>query len=257
MKNMHSLFLTSTVLAATALVAACGGGGGDAPAATPIAALDGYYQGTVSSGSQFQLLALENGQFYSLVGNTDAQGVFRVTSLVEGRGISTNGTFATSSVKEFTSTGQVLSESLSATYVPKTSVAGTLTYSGSAVTFSGNVSASSNYNYETAATLSAVSGSWSGGSLYGEGQTVAISTTGAITGTSALGCQYTGTASPRASGKNVLDVTVTFGPSPCALPGQTGSGIGVSTVLASGRQQLLVALTNTDRSAGIVVFAQR
>lgn len=254
---MHPIFLTFTALAAAALVSACGGGGGDAPTATQVAALDGYYQGTVSTGNQFQLLALENGQFYSLVGTTDAQGVFRVSSLVEGRGTTTNGTFATSSVKEFTSTGQVLSESLSATYVPKTSVAGTLTSSSGAVTFNGTAPASNNYNYDTAATLSAVSGSWSGSSLYGEGQTIAISATGAITGTSALGCHYTGTASPRASGKNVLDVTVAFGPAPCALPGQSGSGVGVSTVLANGRQQLLVALTNADRSAGIVVFAQR
>lgn len=254
---MHSIFLTSTVLAATALVAACGGGGGDAPTATPIASFDGYYQGTASTGKQFQLLALENGQFYSLVGTTDAQGVFQVTSLVEGRGTSTNSTFVTSSVKEFTSTGQVLSESLSATYVPKTSVAGTLTYSNSSVTFNGTAPASNNYNYDTAATLSAVSGNWSGSSLYGEGQAFSISTTGTINGTSAQGCKYTGTASPRASGKNVLDVTVLFGPSPCALPGQTGSGGGVATVLANGRQQLLIAITNTDRSAGMVVFAQR
>ena len=252
---MHSLFLTSTVLAATALVAACGGGS-DTPAATPVAVFDGYYQGTVSSGNQFQLLALENGQFYSLVGTTDAQGVFQVTSLVEGRGTSSNGAFTAANVKEFTSTGQVLSESLSATYVPKTSVAGTLTYRNT-VTFTGTAPASSNYNYDTAATLSAASGSWSGSSLYGEGQTISIATSGAITGTSAQGCQYTGTANPRASGKNVLDVTVTFGSAPCALPGQTGSGVGVTTMLANGRQQLLVALTNTDRSAGVVVFAQR
>jgi len=90
MKTKLKLLCTVTV---AMLLTACGGGGGDsAPASAPIAKAEGVYSGTTSTGREFSLLALENDQFYSLVGTTSG-GVFFVSSLVEGQGNSNNGSF--------------------------------------------------------------------------------------------------------------------------------------------------------------------
>ena len=171
--------------------------------------------------------------------------------------MSNNGSFSASNVKEYLNNGQVVAETLSATYNPKVSITGSVSYAGGSASFTGTAPATANYIYETPATLASVSGNWSGTSLAGEALNFSVATAGALSGTAASGCSFTGTATPRASGKNVLDVSVTFGPAPCALPGLTGKGISVSSQLSNGKRQFLIAVTNTDRTAGTVVFAQR
>ena len=260
-EDMTHLRLTALVLASAFFLTACGCGS-DGPAATtltpvPFAAAEGYYQGTVSTGRQFQLLMLENDQFYSLIGNTDTQGVFRVVSLIEGKGVSNNGSFTASNIKEYSNNGQVVAGTLSASYVPKVSITGNASAAGGSASFSGTAPATANYAYDSPATIGSVSGNWSGNSLDGAALNFSVSTAGAISGTAASGCSFAGTATPRASGKNVLDVSVTFGLAPCDLPGATIKGIGVTSLLSSGKRQFLIAVTNTDRTAGTVVFAQR
>ena len=258
---MNHLRLTALALAAASFLTACGGGSDSPAPATPVpaplAAAEGYYQGTVSSGEQFQLLMLENDQFYSLIGNTDTQGVFRVVSLIEGKGVSNNGSFSASNIKEYSNNGQVVAGTLSASYSPKVSITGSASAAGGSASFSGTTPATANYIYETPATVGSVSGNWSGTLLDNEALNFSVSTAGAISGTAASGCSFTGTVTPRASGKNVLDVAVTFGSAPCAAPGLTGKGIGVTSLLSSGKRQFVIAVTNTDRTAGTVVFAQR
>lgn len=78
-----------------------------------------------------------------------------------------------------------------------------------------------NYSYETPGTFGSVSGNWSRTSLRGEALNFSVSGAGVISGTAASNCTYTGTSTPRCSGKNVLDVTVTFGPAPCKFSGLT------------------------------------
>jgi hypothetical protein len=254
--------LSIATLAITSLLAACGGGGGggggSAVAIAPVTKVEGYYAGTVSTGSQFQLLALENDQVYALIGNTDTQGVFRVNSLVEGQGTSSNGSFSVANAKEYSSTGSVFAGSISGTFSPRATVMGTVTSpSFGTASFTGTSPVTASFNYDTAASINIVSGNWAGSTLYGGGVNFSVAATGALTGISAAGCRFTGSAAPRASGKNVLDVTVTFGPAPCELPGVTGTGIGVTSLLANGQRQLLLAVTNSSRTTGVVVFAQR
>ena len=261
---MNSLRFSLAILTTASLLTACGGGG-DSTSATPAPAtptapvtkVEGYYAGAVSTGTQFQLLALENDQLYALIGNTDAQGVFRVSSLVEGAGTSANGSFSVANAKEYLPSGQALTGSISGSFSPRTTIMGTVTSLSGTASFTGTAPATTSLNYDTAASLSTVSGSWTGSTLAGEAVTFSVAATGAVTGTSALGCRFTGSAAPRASGKNVLDVSVTFGPAPCLLPGVTGTGIGVTSLLTNGKRQLLLAVTNPGRTAGTVVFAQR
>ncbi len=243
---------------AALLLAACGGGGGDSsPAPAPIAKAEGVYQGTTSTGLQFSLLVLENDQFYSLVGTTSG-GVFFVSSLVDGQGNSNNGSFSASGVNQYFGDGQVIPGTVASTYTPRVSIAGTLSQpSFGNSTFNGTAPANTTYVYDTPANLSGISGAWSGGDLSGEGVNFSITAGGAISGTSALGCSFTGSVAPRASGKNVFNTSVTFGSAPCDLPGQTAQGIALTFLLANGQRQLLVAITNSARTAGTAVFAQR
>ncbi len=264
---MNSLRLSFAFFASTAFIAACGGGGssstttpvtiGTASAVAAVTKVEGYYTGTVSSGTQFQLLALENDQIYALIGNSDAQGVFRVASLVEGPGTSSNGSFSISNAKEYSASGQVFTGSISGSFNPRTSVMGNVVSSSGTASFTGTAPTASLYNYDTPTPISAVAGDWSGATLFNEGVVFSITASGAITGRSTSGCTFSGSAAPRATGKNVLDATVTFGAVPCGQPGITATGIAVSSLLANGKRQLIFAVNNAGRTAANVVFAQR
>jgi hypothetical protein len=86
---------------------------------------------------------------------------------------------------------------------------------------------------------------------------VTISTAGAISGTSA-GCLFTGTATPRASGKNIFNVSITFGAAPCALAGQTATGIAIDYAITGTNQtQLIVAVQDSTKQYGSMFFARK
>lgn len=262
---MNSTRFGFAVLAATTLMAACGGGGGGEASPTapvvvpPVTKIEGYYEGNVVSGAQtqrFQLLALENDQFYALSGTTDAQGVLRVVSLTEGRGASANGSFTAADARSFSNDGRVVAGTISATFVPNVSVSGTASSSTGTSTFSGTTPAAAVVAYDTPVVLSSVVGAWAGTSLYGDSVNFSINASGVLSATFA-GCTYSGLVAPRPSGKNVLDVTVTVGPAPCASAGERFVGVGVTSVLTNGRRQLIIAGTNAARTGGTVLFAQR
>jgi hypothetical protein len=92
--------------------------------------------------------------------------------------------------------------------------------------------------------------------MFGASVTANIASTGAFT-TSSSGCLSTGTLTPRASGKNVFDLSVTFGAAPCVLANQTASGIAVSYLLSNGTRQLILAGTNSSNTVGTAVFGTR
>jgi hypothetical protein len=62
------------------------------------------------------------------------------------------------------------------------------------------------------------------------------------------GCTISGSIGPRPSGKNVFNVTLTAGASPCATPGLVTTGIGLYVPIKTGNlHQLLIA---TDAQGG-------
>jgi len=139
----------------------------------------------------------------------------------------------------------------------------------------------SSYNYNTPARLTAIANNWSGGLLDGGTASITIAANGAISGTSALGCKLTGTASANASGKNFFDVSITYGGAPCAAANQTETGVGFIYGLTSGAttqayvtnanktsivltyaplngvSELTIAVTNAAKTHASVFFAQR
>ena len=92
----------AVALAFTAALAACGGGGDDEAATSGSGATaEGVYGGTLTGSSNaFQLLVLENGEFWALYGIPSAS-TFGVTGFLQGAGTSSNGTFTAASTKDF------------------------------------------------------------------------------------------------------------------------------------------------------------
>jgi hypothetical protein len=90
-----------------------------------------------------------------------------------------------------------------------------------------------------------------------DGSTAAFSidSAGVLSGTN-LGCSLTGTVTPRASGKNVFNVAIHFGASPCTAPNQDASGVAISYITGTQRQ-FIAAAENAAKTQGNMFFAQR
>ncbi|MCX7172872.1 MAG: hypothetical protein NT159_02865 [Proteobacteria bacterium] len=223
------------------------------PAVTPV--IQGVFQGTTSNGKTVDALVLEDGSFWNIYGIPSGSAL-SVQGVATGSSTASNGVF-TISFKDFYAPGTspVIGNS-SGTY-SGSSLIGTVTENGVTGTFSSTAPVTTSYNYNTAANISSITGSWSGGLLDGETATVNILAAGTLTGTSSLGCSFTGTISPRPSGKNVFNISLTFAASPCALPNQTASGIAITYPLGDGRNQLIGGLVTSAQTAAVAFFAAR
>ncbi len=246
-----------TILASSLLLIAGCGGGGDSPATT-VPTAEGVYGGTLtgSTSNAFQMLVLENGDYWTMYG-TSTSTIFFVNGFVQGSGASSNGTFSSSNARDF-GFAPAVSGSVSATYNASTpSISGTVSAPAGTVGFSGGAIAGSLYNYNTPASVSSISGAWALTELAGSRLALNIAASGAFTASSSDGCNFSGTVTPRPSGKNVFNVALTFGPAPCGLPGQAATGIAVAYPLSSGATQLVVAAVDGPRTYGAAAVGTR
>jgi hypothetical protein len=250
---------------ASAILSACGGGGSSttSPSTTPAASAtkaEGLYSGTTTGGYTFNALILENDEVWALYGVPN-NGALSVYGLNWAQGASSNGTYSASNAKDYYYTGAVTTGSVNASYVAGSSFNGTAVANGSSVGFTSAAPVSSTYVYNSTATLSTITGSWTGSTLFGEAGTITIASNGALTasftGSYSGTCTATGSAQPRASGKNVYDISIVFGAAPCSLPGTTATGITISYLLTNGKRQLITAVTTPSKANGAVFFAAR
>ena len=231
----------------------CGGGGSSAPAVTPV--IQGVYQGTSSNGKTLNALVLEDGSFWNIYGIPSGSAI-SVQGVATGSSSASNGAF-TIAFKDFYAPGiSPVSGTGSGAY-SGSNLLGTLTEDGVTGSFSLTAPLTTNYNYNTPASISSITGSWSGGLLDGASASVNILATGTVTGTSSLGCSFTGTISSRPSGKNVFNISLTFGAAPCALPNQTASGVALTYPLDNGKNQLVGGLITPSQTAAMAFFAVR
>jgi len=248
---------TICVVALMVVWSGCGGGysGGGGGGSTNYAGqAQGVYSGTTSSGSTFESIVLPNDKIYAIYGTVSGN-VLTLDGMVAGQGTSGNDTFTASTVTDFLYTGAVNTGTLTATDVPGSSITGTLTENGTPITFNGT--ASSSFNYNTPASVSDITGTWTGTLLDGSPTTVTINSNGSLSGSDSSGCSFTGTVTADSSNKNFFDISVTFGASPCGLPNQTATGIGVYSLLPDGVTHELLAGVNAGTSYGTVFFAYR
>lgn len=251
--NSKLIMAPALSLLMATLLAACGGGGGSSgstavvttPAPT-VGSAQGAYIGTVSDGREHQTVILENDQFYSMYGHT-AGAAFVIEGFLQGNGKSNNGSFSALDVVDSTANNLRIPATLTATYTPGVSLNGSLTESAGVVSFTSAPIATAVYNYNAAASLSDISGKWDLTSLRGFSNALSIDSTGAFVATSS-GCSSSGTIVPRASGKNIFDVTMSFGAAPCVLAGQSIKGIAIDYVLTNGKRQLIIAGIDQSRA---------
>lgn len=231
--------ITFSVLAASLLVA-CGGG----TSSPTSASIEGFWNGTTSTGYTGSIVVLENGETwgYYVLGNVLYGALYGVTA-TSGNNLSGAGSdfnLATRVVTQGTYSGSFreqstisLSTSLGSTF---TGVYGT--------------------TYATPASLTTLAGVFAGQALTGrtapQAVNVTITSSGQLTIPASLGCSTAGTVAPRPSGKNVFDLNVTFTGSTCAL-GNGGTAKGI-LYFDSASKQILAMGMNSAKTDGFIAL---
>jgi len=252
------------------LLAGCGGDGNDIVFSPDRSLAQGVYEGTItytgfnnnSSSISFsqQSIVLENGEFFIIYGNT-YNNAFLVDGFQHGTGQISGSTFYSYDLTDHffndNSISSVSGGRLTADFVAGNYFNGQSSQTDSTADFTGTAPATSVYNYNSAADLTAVTGTWSMVDLIGNQLTMDIGSSGSVTGTYTSGCSFTGTLTPRSSGKNVFNTAISFGPTPCPQPNQTLTGIARNYAPASQSQALVFAGLTSDSSLGMTLFGIR
>lgn len=242
----------ATTVFASALLAGCGAGIEElwkADTVVKTSAVQGGYTGKLSNDRDITMLVLEDDQFYSIYGNL-TNGSFAPKGFMHANGKASNGSFTASDLKDFATDGTAYLGSLSASYAAGANLNGTVASGSSTITFTSAVIKSSLYNYGNAASTADINGNWTLSDLQGVAVDLKIGLDGGITASSG-GCAVSGTVTPRASGKNVFDLALTFGAAPCRFANQTMKGIAINYLAASGKRQLMLAAMDSARNNGV------
>lgn len=240
-----------TALAAAAVLTACGGGGSDdTSTTTPTPATltaEGFWIGTASTGPQVQLAVLENGEtwgFYTSQGS--------LIGALYGN-TSSSGTSASGSGLDFYN-GTANAGTYSGTFSAKNTLNLSLRSGTSTSTFAGKYSTA----YDQPASLANLAGTYAGYGLTGKTSAQAVSVTISSNGSISAGntsCSASGTALPRASGKNIFDIKMTFAGNFCAL-GNGAVTNGIAYFDTSTKQVAVLAL-NSAKNDGFIYAGVR
>lgn len=224
---------------------------------TSTSGAQGVYQGTTSTGFTIFNIVLDNDTWWGIYGNQGTGGL-SPTGVIQAAGSASNGSFTSSSLFNYTNAGATIATgSVSASYVGETSFSGTVTQTLSGATqvisFTGaSPIGAGSYNYDQAASLGDIAGNWTMTQLTGVTYSVNFAQSGTFTATG-NGCTITGTLTPRASGKNIFDVTLTVGASPCPFAGTSQTGAAFTYVSSGSTRQILLAATNSGNTAATVL----
>lgn len=249
MRQLISLF------AAVAALSACGGGGDDspapAPAPAPVASSSpaGVWRGNTSTGREASAIVLSTGQYWVIY--SAASNVQQVAGAAQGTAAISGNTLASTDGLDFNLEGLgVTAASFNATFGQANFLNGTVHYPNQTVTFN------SGFLVLPAANLADLAGSYRGVGVVSTGNettTFTVNAAGAISGSGASGCKFTGVATPR-SDVTAYAVTVTFGGGVCALGTSTVSGVAYFDLAA---KRLYSAAVNPARSNGFLMIAVR
>lgn len=208
----------------------------------------GMYAGRLSgSGYLFNSLILEDGQYWGFYSHTSS-GYLAPSGFLQGQGSPASGVFSAADVKDF---GPVPASpgSMTANYTAMTSLNGSVGVPTGAINFTSTGLNDASYRYNTPAKISELQGSHRLSGTLGA-HTMTIGANGAFSASTA-GCNYSGNLTPRASGKNVYNVSWTFGAGSCPLSGQSATGVAFSYLTNEGAsRQIVIAVTNAGRTVG-------
>nr|WKF61843.1 hypothetical protein HUO10_006375 [Paraburkholderia busanensis] len=249
--------LITAAAAASVLLAGCGGGGGgdgdgkasaSTPVTTPTAA--GEYNGVTSDNRVVDTIVLDTGAVYVQYGAVGQPNVYG--GFVVGTTQSSAGALSGGSGIDYNLLGQGTNAvTVTGTYSAKQSLDAAVTYgNGTKITTHQTYQT----NFEQTPSLPSIAGTYRGTMLLSQGgdaSTFTIDSAGKVTGSATSGCTFTGTVAPHAQG-NVFDMSVQFGTTACAYPGQTATGIVMlwsSTVVH--------AMLQTPSKVGVALIAKQ
>lgn len=197
--------------------------------------------------------------FYIIDGETDQNGSYEsVSRLVMGQGTSSDGKY-NADVTAYTPTRSSFSAKINATYVPRTSLSGSLESStGTTSKIMGTALPSSALDFNRPASMSDVAGTWIGRVLDKAGNEhsgiLDIDPSGRLTGYD-RGCSFSGSVGPDTR-NNFFNVSVTYGESLCLQGNQSGSGIIVRMLVADGTKKQLI-FASIAKGEPTVIVASR
>lgn len=241
-----------------------GGPGEPGEPGNPLPRLEGAWSGAFEIGpdqGDFRLLVLENGEYWGFYGDDVGSG-FAVGGFLQGSGVSANGKFSSVNARDFFGILPVPSGTLEANYTTQ-SLLGAAVFPDWTTSFSATPVPATTYDYAAPATLESIVGLWPMHLMDGTPVNLTVQVDGSFSGIDSSiingpRCEFTGVAAPRLTGTNVFDLQVNFGPSPCTLPNQTITGVGLTyTITGTAVRQFLVAGVNGARSAGTALFGTR
>jgi hypothetical protein len=241
----------------TLLLTACSSGGGDSAAPVVSAGTaEGLWTGTMA-GRTVNGAVLDDGTYWFLYSAVGAPTIMAGT--LQGNGSAQNGTFTSSNGLDFSNDlEEKFPVTVTGPYVMPLTLDGTVTYPGG-----GQVTFTSTFNSENSVTpvIANVADTYSG-SVFGFPHTMTVSPTGVITVTTLggphrtgvsvdvsgieLGCDFTGTLSPRSQGGNMYDITLT--PTTNAFMCALGPFNGVAFFDATDNKRIYVLALNSSRN---------
>lgn len=211
------LISAAAALSVAALLAGCGGGDDSGPST-------GGWVGTTSSNRDLTAVVLADGSYYLMYSAVaDAS---TVGGVVQGTASISNETFTSSDALDFNVEGAGMKPgAVAATLHPYNKFEGAFTpaTTGNAFSFQTRYDA---IKLPGGATLADLAGAYNGNAGFALGVRPAVFTVtadGAVS-SSINGCAITGTATPRTDIKG-YDLTIAFGPAPCAIPNLSFTGI--------------------------------
>jgi len=211
---------------------------------------EGLWDGTLANGANFSGVILDDGTYWFVYERSATDET--LAGVMQGTGVSSNGTYtSTAGIDINFGNHTVTAGSLSGTYAPQNSFAGTVVRGAVPTTFSANYQP----EYDQPINLAAVAGTYIGFAATAvefNPATVTISASGALTGI-ASPCTYTGTVAPRGN-TQILDVTIAFGGQGCSLAGTSASGIGDYD---DGERSLVIGIVNAARTDGAMFFGAK
>jgi hypothetical protein len=254
------LTLGLTVLS-TALMAGCGGergvetGGGGSTTPPPVASgagdAEGLWVGTTSTSRTMVGLVTSDGSYFVMYSGSGNAGT--IAGVIQGSGVTSNGTFSSTNGRDFNLEGLGLIEAtISATATANSTFDGSITYSTGTVTFKSTYDTS----YDTTPTLARIVGTYQGELALASSvndASLTIDANGNITG-STNGCAFTGRVTVRSDG-NAYNLSLQNGTSTaCTFPGQLFSGLAY---LAPTSNVLYVVAPNASRTEGVLFVATK
>jgi hypothetical protein len=251
------------------LMTGCGGDGDGRPAfRADRSTAQGLYDGTIvySNGSSLsfnqQTVVLETGEFFIVYGET-LNNTFFVDGMLHGTGQigAASNTFYSYDLSDHffrnNAIDAVFDGRLTASFEPGNFFNGHARQKDSTANFQGVAPQAAVYTYNTPANLNDVIGDWVMIDLLGNQPTMNITAPGIFSGAYSNGCSFSGSLTPRTSGKNIFNMTIAFGPTPCTQPNQSFTGVAYDYSPSTISRTLVMAGLTSNGDQAAVLYGIR